>query len=320
MIFLDCLDEIGVLSSDAVEGEGEDSHYIGNTDQSALIGVFDGSGGLGSRRYDSYGKRKGAFMASHVLSSGLKAWYQSKEWESCQNDTKIAESMNRYFLNNLKLCEKHASGYLKLKGSMVRDFPSTASIAFLVRDNQDLKLFVIWAGDSRVYILGKNGLKQLSEDDADGDAFESLLNSGAMSNVLSSDGDYVLHSKAFSVTEPVMIISASDGAYGYVNTPMDFEYLIVKTICQSETPSEFRAGLFNELKERAGDDVTFAYMNIGFGSYKGLRSYFAKRKKELEDKYITKLDANRGNLSISASLWEIYKNGYEEFLNNRREA
>lgn len=316
MKFLDLLDEISVISSDAVEGKGEDSHYISNDDHSALIGVFDGSGGLGSRKYSSYNNYNGAFMASHVLSPALKAWYQSREWESCENHLQIANGINRYLLNNLRICEKHGSGYLKLKGTMVRDFPSTASIAFLCQRENGIRLYVVWAGDSRVLSLDKNGLKQLTEDDADGDAFDNLVNSGAMSNVLSSDGNYVLHSKSFSVTEPMMIISASDGAYGYVYTPMDFEYLIVNAICEAKTPAEFRAKLFRELKERASDDLSFAYINIGFGSFDNLKKTFAKRRNELETEYISFLEKDRGNLDLSRSLWERYRPEYEAFIDS----
>lgn len=314
MDFINELDSVDVLYSEAVEGKGEDSHFAGYCSDCALIGAFDGSGGLGSRQYDSFQHNTGAYMASHVLSPALKNWFDQKEYRNCSSGTQLADSINQYFRKNLNLCDQYASGYLKLRGSMVRDFPSTAAIAFVRNENNQLRLHVIWAGDSRVYCLNKRGLKQLTEDDADGDAFESLLNGAPMTNVISSDGKYVLHSKSMSINEPMMIIAVSDGAYGYVHTPMDFEYLIVRAICESADPDQMRANLFEELHTRAGDDMTFAYISIGYGSYQSLQKSFADRLKRLRKEYMDFLENRRNDLQKAAELWQKYKPGYEEYL------
>lgn len=314
MDFLNELDSVNVLYSEAVEGKGEDSHFAGYCEDSALIGVFDGSGGLGARKYDSYQKNTGAYMASHVLSPALKRWFDLRTYRNCSDSDQLTNSMNHYFMQNLKLCEQNASGYLKLKGSMVRDFPSTAAIAFVRHEGRQMRLYSIWAGDSRVYCLNKSGMKQITEDDSEGDAFESLLNGAAMTNVISSDGRYRLHCKIMNINEPMIIIVASDGAYGYVHTPMDLEYLIVSTICKSEYPEEFRTRLYDELHKRAGDDMSFAYIAVGYGSFKTLRESFRSREKKLKKEYIDLLENRRNDLQLAADLWQKYRGEYEQYM------
>lgn len=154
----------------------------------------------------------------------------------------------------------------------------------------------------------------MSEDDAKGDAFESLLNGAPMTNVISSDGKYTLHSRTLTVDEPVTFIAASDGAYAYVHTPMDFEYLITNAIDKSDTPYKARSLLYEELHSRAADDMTFAYMCFGYGSFDALRDSLKERVKYLETEYIQSLEKERNDLSLAAVLWEKYKKEYEEHL------
>lgn len=151
MDFLDELDVVNVLYSEAIERRGEDSHYAGYRDTAALISVFDGCGGLGSRQYDSYQKNTGAYMASHVLSAALKDWFDSGSYNDCENGKELADSIDVYFRRNFKMCVQNASGFLKLKGSMVRDFPSTAAVAFARKEEEKTQVHLFWAGDSRVY-------------------------------------------------------------------------------------------------------------------------------------------------------------------------
>ena len=58
----------------------------------------------------------------------------------------------------------------------------------------------MWAGDSRVYVLYEKGLLQMTVDDLDvSDAMKNLSADGALTNVISSDGNYEVHGKIIGV-------------------------------------------------------------------------------------------------------------------------
>lgn len=110
-------------------------------------------------------------------------------------------------------------------GSMVRKFPTTLALAYAEKEEDAIKIHLLWAGDSRVYLLDEKGLAQLTRDDTDvEDAFENLTNDGPMNNVLSSDGNYGINYKSVLLSTPTIVFAATDGCFGYIPTPMEFEY------------------------------------------------------------------------------------------------
>ena len=85
---IDELDALFVMCSDAYEGEGEDSYCCSYDEDAALIGVFDGCGGLGARQYDKYDNHTGAYMASRLVSGAVYDWFQSLENQKAFSQTK----------------------------------------------------------------------------------------------------------------------------------------------------------------------------------------------------------------------------------------
>ena len=56
---------------------------------------------------------------------------------------------------------------------MVRPFPTTLACAYAVPDQEEILIHILWAGDSRIYLLDQDGLAQVTRDDTDiEDAFD----------------------------------------------------------------------------------------------------------------------------------------------------
>lgn len=74
----------------------------------------------------------------------------------------------------------------------------------------------IWAGDSRGYVLSDMGLAQVTKDDIDDsvDALDNISNDGVLTNVVSADGNYILHSKQIKIKDKIIIFNATDGCFG----------------------------------------------------------------------------------------------------------
>lgn len=321
------LDYRFLISGEMISGRGEDSFYLAQKDHSAVAAVFDGCGGLGCRRYRNYRGHTGAYMASRAASGALHDWYHTFQGgsgtgsgiEGSADD--ISRGICGYMNEALDVVRGHAGQTARIFGTMVRDFPTTAAVALIQDTREGTLLQCFWAGDSRVYLLDRHGLAQLTMDDVEGeDALSNLRADGALSNVIASDRRYVLHAgpaMRFREDEPYAVFAATDGCFGYLQTPMDFEDLLLTSLMESPTPKQFKHKLEENIRDAAGDDYTFAFISVGYGSYRSLQEALAERRDFLHREYMEKLDRDSSGGTL-ARLWEKYRVGYERCLSEMR--
>ena len=318
--FLDSLDTVQLISRPAKEGFGEDSSFCSKCGKSAIVSVYDGCGGLGSKKYASFEGHTGAYLASRVVSGAVCDWYHANYRRSWVDPEKLSQSINRYIAKGYETCKPYLTEKTKIRGSMVRDLPTTMALAYTENANEGILLHTLWAGDSRVYLLDSDGLAQLTLDDAYvEDALENLRNDSPMTNVLSSDGNYVINYKTFSISKPALVFAATDGCFAYLSTPMDFEYLILKSISESETPEQFRKLLRKMMAHYAGDDLTFALLSFFYGDFINTKKMLHERLRFLRENYINVLESDQTDVCIKR-LWAKYKPNYERYLHEQNEA
>ena len=198
---------------------------------------------------------------------------------------------------------------------MVRPFPTTLACAYAVPDQEEILIHILWAGDSRIYLLDQDGLAQVTRDDTDiEDAFENLTSDGAMTNVLSSDGDYVIHSRTLHIEKPVILIAATDGCFGYVPSPVEFERVLLEALLASPDPPLFKSALRKFMGEIAGDDLALSFMSFFFGDYKNMQASFADRMHFLKAQYPEVLRDAAEDREILKRAWKNYRHSYERFL------
>ena len=310
--FHDIFDGQFVVSAEIAGGKGEDSFCCSRAGNAALIGVFDGCGGLGARQYDHYEKHTGAYIASRLASGAVYDWFRSGIHKGRHGD--LTEELRERTAGALLLGEQKGGSALKLRGAMVRDFPTTAAIALAEYGNREITVQAVWAGDTRVYILNENGLSPLSKDDTHSrDAFEDLRDDPVQTNVLSSDGRYTLHTNHMRLQGPTAVVAATDGYFGYWRTPMHFEYFLLDTLRRSGSLSEWKEKLHSEIQDVTGDDATMAVMLFSFGTFENLKQFYADRCRELEQVYIQPL-TDAYTEEKARTLWQDYRSGYERYL------
>lgn len=316
-MFTDCLDTIQVLSKPARENLGEDSFYCAQKGGSAIVSVFDGCGGLGARKYETFQRHTGAYIASRSVSGAVHDWYcknYEKKWKSAE---RLAISIDEYIREVYEICELYGVEQAKIKGSMVRKFPTTLALAYAHAESNGhgIEIHILWAGDSRVYLLDDKGLAQLTKDDTDvGDALENLMSDGALTNVLSSDGKYKINHKTIRLSTPGLIFAATDGCFGYIPSPMEFEYTVLKSLVENHTPVAFKRALQEILSQYAGDDLALGMMSFYFETFQNTRMQLTKRLQYLEENYMRFLKADNSDAFLH-SLWEEYKTSYERYIN-----
>ena len=105
--------------------------------------------------------------------------------------------LQKSFSEVTEMCSNERS---LIRGALVRDFPCTAAIAYVSVEEESVSVDCMWAGDSRVYVLYEKGLLQMTVDDLDvSDAMKNLSADGALTNVISSDGNYEVHGRSLDI-------------------------------------------------------------------------------------------------------------------------
>ena len=287
-------DILFAVAREAIPHSGEDSWCYSVQNNATLIGVFDGSGGIGGRKYENYSGKSGAYVISRAVSGVVAEWFHA----GC--DAPLSDPVNQA----LSICKKYADPEVGLKGSMRKDFPTTLAMMTLAADN-NVEIHCYWVGDSRCYILEKDGLHQITSDDVNtSDPMTNLTEDGVLTNVINASTRFVIHEKTLKQDKPCIMISATDGCFGYLPSPMHFEYMLLDTLEKANSLKEWKVRIDSTLQSCAGDDYSMCVAGFGFLSYADIQDCFAPRLNRLSFELIGK---SKPELQ---KIWDSYKNNY----------
>lgn len=312
------LDFVLSFCREMIPEHGEDCFCHSFCDTAGLVGVFDGCGGAGARKHDCYRGYTEAYVASRLCAGAFYDLFRSIDPSNCS----ARQLTEEVFLPGVKerlaaySPPKEASGF-QIKGSMVRTLPSTAAMAVIQQDlGDDLLVSAIWSGDSRVYVLDGQGLAQLTVDDTTvTDPMENIYEDGILKNILCSDRPVKLHCRTVRLRPPFMVFAATDGCFGYVSTPMEFEGILLITLLQSSSVAQWESNLADSLSGIAGDDHSLCLAAFGYHSFEALQDSLADRYAYLYDHYL--MPVSQMPLEDRQSrflLWESYQPNYNRYL------
>jgi hypothetical protein len=326
-----------------IEGQGEDCDPILREGRElGLAAVFDGMGGSGGTVYETAdGPRTGAYLASRVARDVVEHRMLDlldPEWDLDGPDTArdLQQTVKSALAGRLAELNAPASG---LRSRLLRALPTTMALAAMQRrehggDLWDCHLF--WAGDSRAYVFEPaSGAHQLTVDDirGSGDAMANLREDSVVSNAMSADTDFVVHHHQVQLSAPFLVVAATDGSFGYVPTPMHFEYLVLAALRDSDDPESWSSMMQASIGEVTGDDASMALLGVG-AEHARFKELFADRTAQLESGCITPLnqlevevmgaerrlqELSRHQQQQRAVLWTDYKPGYEHYLTAARD-
>lgn len=310
--YLDC---IAVVFKEKIEGLGEDSFCYAVNENGTMLGVFDGCGGAGAKEYLAFGNKSGAYMASRAVAGAARNWFKQTYTRSDADTARCAGTLKEAINAALAVCKNNcgASTGAKMKGSLSKAFPTTAAIAICSGERGRMYADIFWAGDSRVYMLDSSGLAQMTADDLNGsiDAYENISNDAVLTNVINASADFTIHSRRVPLNMPCVVFCASDGCFGYIPSPMEFEYMLLNTLDRAVSVTGWEDLIGSQLAETSGDDYTFVAGVLGFGSFNTLKEHFRFRTEELYRDYIEPLGL--GVTSTADELWREYRENYYRF-------
>lgn len=299
-------------------GHGEDCYCYTFCDTAGVLGVFDGCGGAGARKHDHYSGHTEAYMASRLVAGVVYDRFR----ENFPSDMSASQFAAEILTPEINDCLKNfqpprENTDFQIRGSMVRTLPTTAAVA-LVRGLEDGRMEVgaIWAGDSRVYVLDQNGLAQLTVDDTSvPDPMDNLYEDGVLKNILCTEKIPKLRVNTVTVHTPCMVFAATDGCFGYVSTPMEFEGMLLDTLMNSENVAQWEEQLAQVISGFAGDDHTLCLGAFGYEDFAALKKAFSGRYQSLCAESLDTISRlPLEDRQTRTELWQLYQDNYCRFL------
>lgn len=320
-----------------IPDQGEDSDpIVRDGPDLGLIGVFDGMGGAGGTVYETPdGPRTGAYLSSRVARDVVeRRMLDLLEPDWNLNGDAAAEDLRRSVRRALeeRLTELKAP-VSRLRSKLLRALPTTMAVTALQRTQRTASTWaghVFWSGDSRAYALTPDGMHQLHTDDLrdPGDAMANLHNDSVVSNAMSADTDFHVSYRRVELRAPFLIVCATDGCFGYLETPMHFEHLLLRALADARTTNSWSQAVQAKIAAVTGDDAAMAVMGVG-ADLAEFQSLLKPRLETLEADFIAPLDrlrlaveeaeraleqARRRELEEKAGLWTRYQRDYERHL------
>lgn len=342
-------------------------------DGSGLLAVFDGAGGAGGTSYadadGSGGSFTGAYLASRLGRKTLLDFFdelkkQSDFFTGDETPKQLEARLKTVFKEKIAALEN--GSVPKIKSSLIRRLPTTVAIIYYelpevaTAEKSTLSFVdkalewasggrsnaapaadgignVLWAGDSRCYLLtAESGLQQITEDDlkTNGDALANLLEDAPMSNFISADVDFVLHFHCVRFPLPAVLLAATDGCFNFVASPAHFEFLLLDALHRAECTDEWETNLTEEIKSIAGDDASMSLVALGWQDFGEIKRAFHARLHDVHQTYIAllglfdreidwldeRLQSQKAERDrLRERLWLEYKSGYEYFSDGQQQ-
>ncbi|MGW3100885.1 serine/threonine protein phosphatase [Streptomyces sp. NPDC001100] len=273
--------------TERVPGHGEDAEpFLAHHWESGqgMLAVFDGSGGAGAApawQAPDGTSRTSAWVGARTARLATECWLHDVTRGRQDAEPQSLHAYLKYFLH------KAPQRQSKIGGTMRRQLPTTlAGVHYqIVEGEREIELRPLWAGDSRAYaLLPESGLHVLTRDHTrESDALELLRSDPPMTNLVCADRDFDIDTQHLITPLPCVLVAATDGFFGYVHTPADFEYLLLRTMQQAGTAAEWAHLLRHEVESYTADDASLALLMLGYPDFGDLRSRFAPRLKRLTD-------------------------------------
>lgn len=316
------------LWTEKIVGHGEDAPpLLISKGKACAVGVFDGMGGAGATTCDSsFGDgHTQAYVASRIVCSSVDMFLQNH----LPTDDVTVEDMKAVIKRKLREEKESFPPKVRsaLRSKLVREYPTTLAIVVLQEYEKTYKIESYWAGDSHCYLWTKDGFFQISKDDLEvnNDPMENLHNDSPISNCICADSDFTINSMTFEIPKgPAIILCATDGCFGYYQSPMHFEYILKSCLQNAKNEKEWEQKVKDEVLKVTGDDCSLSLIARGFSSFDDLKKEMKSTSSEISEVMKQEREVTTAEQILAeekkkyeqkiASCWNIYKKNYMKYI------
>ena len=282
-----------------------------------LSGVLDGCGGAGSKRYGRADRWTGARISSHEAGRTLAEWFQSKALKELklQSQEDVAKELHDVLSTHLyEIKEALGTEKTLVISNLSVELPTTLAVMTAEPERKgNIRIRSYWAGNSRNYVFLPSGLKQISSDNLDGDHDgDEPLENGILSNAVNASSPFTIYSKEVIQKGTMMLLSATDGVFGYFDSPIRLEWILLDTLQHAACPLDWEGSLKAEIDDWSSDDHTMELIVLNAENFSSLKAAYRERWTEMKTQYAEKLDmaAENKNHELYLELWRQYKKDY----------
>ena len=292
-----------------------------------MISVFDGLGGAGGSKITTLSGEQNshAFYGSRLVYDYFISLCNNQRIELLNDTEELKKELHIHLDSELRDFRENESGMVSKKPTKL---PTTlAAMHINTNDPSKIEVQSLWAGDSRCYALTTaNGLEFHSIDDIKSNSPEEFISTDApMTNYINAEGKFNINIKKFSVKAPSVFLVATDGCFAYFLSPMHFEYVLLKTLEDSNDIDEWQSKLKNEIQSVTQDDATMSLLSIGWNEFSSLKKDFNGKAEQLYDQFIAPNEAFRNEIDRIKSELEKkqsdykaeFQKGTSEYIKNR---
>lgn len=298
------------------------------------VGVFDGMGGAGAATCSSkYGEDLSkAYVASRITEEEVESIFEESLGDEYISSDLLKERITQRLKKEQEMYTPKTKSMLRSK--LVREYPTTMAVVTMRTDLPELQIDSYWAGDSHCYLWTRKGFFQISKDDLDedNDPMENLHNDATISNCICADRDFhINHKQIILANEPVTILCATDGCFGYYPSPMHFEYVLKQCLQKAKNEDDWKNRLLQNIKMVAGDDTSLSLIGFGFESFSKFKNMMTSRPvkgigklRDLESQ-ISSLKQRLVKIQeeynqTMATAWSQYSQEYMKHINKTNDA
>jgi serine/threonine protein phosphatase PrpC len=309
-------DRFAALSvwTERVPGHGEDADplvLLNYPSGRGLLAVFDGVGGAGrsAAGRTAAGERTQAWVASRRLRGLVEEWFVRDE---------PVDGLRSHVASRLA---EDTHVHSRMRGTIHREFPSTLAALDFHLTSDYVSWVVLWAGDSRCYLADpEQGLQQLSRDDTAGsDTLELLVQDPPMTNMVCANQEFVLNHRHGHAPLPCVLVTATDGFFGYVASPAQFEHVLWDTAGRARDFGQWAELLAQRVATYTADDASIAVVALGYAGFEELCAAFRSRAEHLLAEHEEPLRraarlGQRELVEARENSWRRYRSAYERWL------
>ena len=203
----------------------------------------------------SWGGWTGAYTASRAVAYGLFDWFQ----DACLAENwweQAAEQAGRSAADALGRCKGLVRTKSMLMGGMQKEFPHNGRdrpSVLAVRKTADGGGFSLGRGFQRLCAgpepvsARSPGMTRKGQN-----AMSEIYSDGALTNVMSASAPFTLHERHLTLSAPAIVFAATDGCFGYLGSPMEFEYCLLDTMMRAQTVEQWEKALGEVFDGTAG--------------------------------------------------------------------